>query len=127
MPARVTPAEVAEIIEYDTTKITSITAFITVADLMIDNTIDTTLLDTATLKEISRWLSAHFLSMRQREMSSQSIEGTSDSYSTKVDFGLKLTRYGQMAIALDTTGALEGASSGKKASFDLLNPIDEHP
>lgn len=126
--ARVTSAEVALIIEYNTTKVTDLTPFITVADLLIDNVIDDTLLDSATLKEISRWLSAHFLEVsRNREKSSQSIDGTSESYSTKPDFGLRLTRYGQMAITLDTTGALAAASAGKKASFDLLNPIDEHP
>ena len=59
-------------------------------------------------------------------MSSQSIEGTSESYTTKPDFGLRLTRYGQQAMVLDTTGALARAASGKKASFDLLNPIEEN-
>jgi hypothetical protein len=124
--ARVTSAEVAAIIDYDTTGITDITPFITAANLLVTQVCTDSSLGTDLLKEIERWLAAHFVAVRDPKLTSQSAGGASDSYETnKTGFGLKLTRYGQQAMALDTSGALMAIAEGaKKASMKILAPDD---
>jgi len=127
MSARVSSAEVAAIIDYDSTGITDITPFIAAATILVDKiaAFDTGI-DATQLKEIERWLSAHFVAIRDPKLTSQSANGASESYETnKTAFGLKLTRYGQQAIALDTSGYLTTiAESAKKASMVILAPAD---
>lgn len=123
--ARVTIAEVQEIISYDSS-ITNIQPFIDAANLMVTAVCTSTLLSDSLLKEIERWLSAHFVAIRDPKLVSQSIGGASDSYETnKTDFGLKLTRYGQQAIALDISGALNAIAKGAKSvAFKKIEPDD---
>jgi Protein of unknown function (DUF4054) len=64
-----------------------------------------------TLREIQRWLAAHFASGRQQGIKSESYEGLSVSYMTAtLGEGLKGTTYGQTALALDTKGFLSGVA-----------------
>lgn len=59
------------------------------------------------LELIERQLAAHFYSMLNPKTTLERIGSAQVNYETnKVDFNLKLTRYGQQAIVLDTTGKL---------------------
>lgn len=60
------------------------------------------------LFEVIRWLSAHFLAMKEeRGALRQSETGSSEErYGGTMTQGLNLTRYGQQAILIDTTGIL---------------------
>ena len=127
MANRVIVAEVYEIFHYNTSKITSaeVTAVITAANAIVTAVCTSTVLTTAILKEIERWLSAHFLSVGlESRLTGQSAGGASDSYETnKTGMGLKLTRYGQQACVLDISGALSRLGEGaKEATMEVMNP-----
>lgn len=60
----------------------------------------------AKLEVIHRYLSAHFYSVTDPRSISEWIGTVRTFYEYKVDLHLNLTRFGQQAIALDTSGAL---------------------
>lgn len=121
---RVTSAEVLDIFKAPS-DVTDLTPFITAADLIIDNNLIGKGLSDATLKEISRWLSAHFATIRYQALSSQDIgkakEGYIQSFAAK-RFLLLSTDYGQQAVMLDTTGTLKKLSKDTtfKPSIQML-------
>lgn len=103
--ARVTEAEVREIIDVDDS--ISLTPFITAANITITAQMTGSGLAAATLKELERWLAAHFVAIRDPRTSSESIGGTSVSYNApKLGAGLDSTPYGQQVKLLDSTGIL---------------------
>lgn len=103
--ARVTEAEVREIIDVD--EGISLAAFIAAANLTITAQMTGSGLAVATLKELERWLAAHFVAIRDPRTSSESIGGASISYTVpKLGAGLDSTPYGQQVKLLDSTGIL---------------------
>ena len=120
---RVTYEEVKEIFETNMDS-DSISAMITAANVLVTNTCATSTspaLSTAELKEIERWVAAHFCCIRDPVALRAKI-GDSDQWAFPASVtvawgqGLKITVYGQQAIAMDRTGKL--ASTGmKQASF----------
>ena len=133
MALRVTPAEVAQIYVYDTAIIDAeANVFITAANLLV-NIVNTTggITAAATLKEIERWLSAHFICIRDPQASSEKAGSVGQSLQNKVDLHFNQTRYGQMALLLDTSGtlaALQAQAEGKgvlTASLTSLGPVSD--
>ncbi len=110
MAARVTQAEVEEIVEIDSS--ISITPFITVATLIVDEELVGRGLSDARLKEIERYLAAHFYCVRDPRVTSESA-GVSASYEGSAGQNLSRTRYGQQAILLDTTGILASMNAAQ--------------
>ena len=109
MAARVTSAEVLEI--FDTpTSITDLDVFILPATALVDEILGDSGLPAALLKEIERYLAAHFASMRYRQKTQEEIDDAKERLTSKVDMGLNASRYGQQALALDTTGKLNQAT-----------------
>lgn len=117
--ARVIDTEVFEIIE---TSLTDIDVFIETANLFVTNWLGSSSLSDATLKEIEKYISAHILSLRDPRTKSVGVDVLSESYQGQWGMGLNGTSYGQMAILLDTTGALgQLAKKGKRAtSFGII-------
>lgn len=116
MAARVTDAEVLEIID---SSLTDLTPFITVASQQVDRISDAGSLSDAVLKEIERWLAAHFVAIRDKQTSQSKVGDASHTYEGKTGMGLSFTRYGQQALLLDTTGTLVKANV-RKASVTYL-------
>lgn len=118
---RVIDAEVKEI--FDTQIDTS--PFILAATNLVTNVVVAAdcdpALDTAELKEIERWLAAHFACLRD-PIALRSKIGDSEAWlfpaavTTAWSKGLGLTPYGQTAMVIDRSGAL-AAMGQKKASF----------
>ena len=122
MGLRVDPDEVREIIS---TSITDLNAFIMVANRMIEDHLgefeilpsnELTTADgilPATLKEIERWLTAHFISIREKDARATEfkIEDASAKYGGQYGMGLKASLYGQTAMALDPTGELAAVNA----------------
>lgn len=105
MASRVNGTEVLEIIDTELT-VDQCEPFITAANLFVTNSLSNKGLSTATLKEIERWMAAHFLSQidpREQVVRIDTIEVNVEGTTTQ---GLKNSRYGQQAILLDTTGTL---------------------
>jgi len=129
MANRVTPAEVAEIYEYDT-DITDpeINVFIVSANILT-NKVNTEgeITDTTQLKEIERWLSAHLVCIRDPQAASEKAGPVGQKVQEKVDLGFNQTRYGQMALMIDTSGylaSLQKASEDGGLKLASVNTID---
>jgi len=126
--ARVTATEVKEIVE--TTIIDAeVDTFIIVANLTT-NRVNTEggITDAATLKEIERWLSAHFVRIRDIASASEKAGPVAQSFQYKVDLNFNQTQYGQQALILDYSGTLASlqkqAEDGTAASttFRVISP-----
>lgn len=121
--SRVTQAEVEAIITVDSDVIgtTAWAAFITAANLLVTNAIgsDTTIGD-STKKEVERYVAAHFASLNDPRVMKEKAGDASVEYYGKTGMGLEATQYGQMALALDPSGALKKAGM-KKASIAMVD------
>ena len=84
------------------------------------------------LKEIERWLAAHFCAIICRMPMREGVGGMATAtidFNNKLGFGLDNTLYGQQAKLLDVSGTLarldaagdEGADAGR-SRFQLINP-----
>lgn len=125
MANRVTTIEVKEIIT--TTRI-DIDAFITAANSLVTEVLGGEGLGTTRLKEIERWLSAHFLTHAGTDKTvgqvvEEQIGETRRRFSEgQASFGkLDSSRYGKMALLLDTTGKLAGLGK-TRAQFRVVAP-----
>lgn len=140
MSNRATGTEVKQILVTALTG-TQLDPFITVANLIVTSKLGDSGLGDSLLKEVERWLSAHFIYVSNPSYSStaknargavlaERIGDTSISYSdisqTVKNLNLSLlssTVYGQQAIAIDLTGTL--ANLGKrKAHINVLDVIN---
>jgi len=116
--ARVTGAEVLAIIDTELTAI-EVAPFITVANIIVTNQL-TGEHSADLLKEIERWLAAHFVAIRDPRAKTEKTGDASTSYYGEAGKGFDHTPYGQQVLALDTTGIL--ASLGKrKAEFRSID------
>jgi hypothetical protein len=120
MAARVTPGDVRAIITLDDSVV--LYPFIQAAATLVDATLSTSGLATAVLFEIERWLAAHFAALS----SPGYTEVGSGVYRIKLETpklgdGLKGTRYGQVALSMDTSGFLARSTQGvTPTTFDAL-------
>lgn len=120
--ARVSPADVKEIIETDLAD-TALHVFINTAHNLVQDALVSTSagLSNARLTDIELWLSAHYLAVgMERQVQSERVgDEWQATYEGKTDMGLNSTRYGQMALGLDTSGKL--ATLGKqRARFKVF-------
>ena len=123
--ARVEPHEVKEIIE---TARVDIEAFITASNSLVTDVLGGEGLGTVRLKEIERWLAAHFLAHAGTDKTAgqvveEQIGDTRRRFSDgQAAFGkLDSTRYGKMALLLDTSGRLAGLGR-TRAQFRVIAP-----
>jgi len=129
--ARVTASEVKEILETQLDD-TIVDVFIIPANKLTDRVEaeDTeSLLDATELKEIERWLAAHFTAIRDTRVSNEKAGSVSQGFQYKVDLNFNVTMYGQTALVLDVTGFLAAlqkqAEDGQAvtASVSALGPV----
>lgn len=114
--ARTTTAEVKAIIETD---LTDLSAFLLPAGQLADQVAAAdSSLAAAVLEEIECWLAAHFTAMRDQQAVKSTVGPTSFTYGGKTGMGLEFTRFGQVAMSLDSTGTLAKLNKNlMKASF----------
>jgi len=113
--ARVTAADVQEIVEVDSA--ISLTPFITVANLMVTKHCTDVSFTAAELFVIEKWLSAHFYAIRDKRVTSESADGIGQSLQHVEDLGLDANEYGQMAKRLDWSGALAALDNSSKSGL----------
>jgi hypothetical protein len=111
MAIRTTSGAVEGIIEVDAA--ISLTPFIETASALVDEIATDSGHDATRLELIERWLSAHFYAIRDPRTTQEKAGTVGASYESKVDLALDLTRYGQQAMVLDSSGLLRSLSSKK--------------
>lgn len=113
MADRVTVEEVKDVIDTDLTD-TRIMVCIGSANNLVSSQCANEGLSTDTLKEIERWLSAHFVAVVEPRIEREKADVVSASYVHKVDLYLASTVWGQQAMLLDTSGSLSDLNDGVK-------------
>ena len=122
MAIRCTDEEIEAIIEIDSS-ITDLTPFKTAANIIVDAKLLDTDLEESTLKEIERWLSAHFVTVRDTRSSKEQAGSVLQSFQYKVYLDLRTSMYGQAAMAVDTTGILKTlCGKGGSATIGTIKP-----
>lgn len=113
--ARVTSAEVLEIMAETELTETQISPYITSASVLVDNVLGAASLPDAVKKEVERWLAAHMVaSTKERVSKKEGAGGAYVEYAGDLGAGLSSTPYGQMAVSLDSSGLLAAYTGGKK-------------
>lgn len=114
MAARVTAAEVKSIMDSITQDDPVIESFIAAGDNLVTDILGSAALSETSLKEITRWLTAHMICTTLERLGSDEKAGSaSTKYNGEYRQNLSASPYGQMVLLLDTTGLLLAASAGK--------------
>lgn len=79
------------------------------------------------LELIERWLSAHFYAVRDPRAHVEQVGLIRSHFESKVEYGLKNTRYGQQALRFDTSGALAAFDNALETTKQLDLPGVEEP
>ena len=123
--ARVIYSDVTSIIDTDLCR-EDVETMIDVASVMVADRLSSSGLSENILKEIERYLTAHLIQIREPEVSSVRIGPMATTYNSSDTSGkgFSSTRYGQMAIMLDTSGTLSEASTVTNASLTVFSESD---
>jgi hypothetical protein len=119
--ARVSESDVRDIMPDSELQDEDVTPFLTGANLIVTQQLGGSGLPDALLAEIERWVAAHFVSAKDKQVRSESIGGVTQSYQTgNAASGLGTTVYGERALLMDPTGRL--ARMGRlPASFGVAD------
>ena len=117
MAARVTEVEVRSIMESSPT---DLAPFITLATLLVDEELGDSTLSPARLKEIERWLAAHFAAVKAPLTTQESIKVGVSYQRSQSGKMLMATQYGQQAVALDTTGVLKAMTNPDSVGLGIM-------
>lgn len=101
----------------------SVQTFLDSANLIVTEDLASSGFSAARLKQIELYLAAHFLtvSVERGGLKAYKIGDTTETYQTQAGEGFATTRYGQQALALDTSGILLGMSTNKpRALFRIV-------
>lgn len=126
--AYTTPALVAGVLHRECS--VSLTPFINAAHNLVENVCVPLCYDSDTLREIETWLAAHFYCIENPQTNEEEADNIRDRFDSKVDLGLKVTRYGQMALMLDYKGglaALNFANMGRGVIRPTITWLGKRP
>lgn len=110
-----TATEVKEIIDTDV----KVEPHISVANVLVNTHLQGKGLPQLLLKEIERWLSAHFVAIQDPRAVSEGASELRQDFGLYKGKGLNNSEYGQQAIVLDHTGTL-ASLGGKKVTFGVI-------
>ena len=117
MANRVVAADVSAILDDTALTDPQIEIYITGAEAFVDNALGSSGLSVAVMKEIERYLTAHFITVtKERTAKKEEAGGAKIEYTGSWGGGLRATHFGQTAIDFDTTGTLDALSDGIKAA-----------
>ena len=121
--ARVTIAEVKEILDTSLTD-AQITAFITAANVLVTDVVgSSSLVSTALAKEIERFLTAHLITATMERQEIQSAVGPISVRYAELKEGLKATTYGQQVLMLDLSNGF-ARLGGKSVSLKAITSFE---
>lgn len=125
--SRTTSAAVEAVLQgdYDSTASPPLSPFIETASAVVDRvatcaTRKSWALSSTELELIERWLAAHFYCQGDPAYVARSTAGASGSFTGQFGMGLDNTRYGQQALAMDTSGCLAALAKGRRAGAAWL-------
>lgn len=119
MAVRVTADEVKEIIDTELSD-TRINSFVIASHNTIESNLLNKGLEEDLLKEIERWLSAHYITAFERQAIEEEAGPVSQKFANVFDKGLDSSTYGQTVKMLDKTGILENLN-GKKIKIVAIS------
>jgi len=94
--------------------------FIDQANRVVTTILGTSALTAKELEDIETWLAAHFIVIgKERQAIEERVDDIWLKYAQEPQEFLRSSKYGQMAMFLDTTGLLQ-KSSMKQASFKAI-------
>ncbi len=123
---RTTATEVKQILETDILD-ADVDAYIIGANALVTNVLGTDTTLSATLKEeIERWLTAHMIALSRELQPAKEGGGPAPSITYQGQWGkmLELTSYGQMVLALDTTGKMKAATGSAGAKIRAITSFN---
>lgn len=119
MPVRTSPSAVQGILlmDYDTINNPSLTPFIETASVIADEVADyasenSIAITSEKLELIERWLAAHCYCLSDQPYTFKQTKAVSANFQGKTAMYFEATKYGQMAVTLDSTGYLSTISEG---------------
>lgn len=117
--------------DYDTDKTPDIAQYMLAANVLVSRVVALAAKQNYFLSDdgidseaevIERWLSAHFYQASDKGLMSSSNIAGGGTHEGRLDMGLNLTRYGQNAMILDTSGVLKAISQREIVSGGLTPP-----
>lgn len=120
--SRITVDDLTDIFDTILTE-SQLSAFINTAHNLIQANLLSSGLGETILTEIHKYLAAHFASLRDLRLQKERVADVSYDYQGKTDMGFRSTLYGQMALALDTSGKLASLAL-KPATFLVFDTPD---
>lgn len=122
MAARIVESDVSAILEDTELTDPQIAPYIISANTLVNQVLGTGTTDI--LKEIERWLAAHMIASTRERQAEREEAGTAKvKYAGTYGEALHATSYGQMVLALDTTGKMANLSM-KTARIVAIKSFD---
>jgi len=113
MSFRATEIEVKEIIDTTLTD-EEITPFLKAANQLITDLVSDVGYSSGTLREIERWLAAHFVAVRDPRVAKEKIGQAQADYHGKSGMALDFSPYGQQVMVLEHKGRIAAAMKAKR-------------
>ncbi|KKM27947.1 hypothetical protein LCGC14_1569630 [marine sediment metagenome] len=123
MAARVTAGAVKEVVPTKIADSVVLTNFIDTANLFVDTHLASAGHTDAILAKIELYLAAHYVALTEEQggLTRSKLGDADESFANIYGQGLKATRFGQQALAIDTTGILNSvAATQLKAEFRVV-------
>ena len=123
--ARVSETDVKELISTNR----DVDPFIAVATLLVDEELVGKGMTAVRLTMIEMYLAAHFTALTEERggLVRTQVDDTVDQMASVYDKGFLMTRFGQTAISLDTSGRLAEIGSPDKARKAQFQVIESYP
>jgi len=121
--ARVTAGAVKEVVPTKIADSVVLTNFIDTANLFVDTHLASAGHTDAILAKIELYLAAHYVALTEEQggLTRSKLGDADESFANIYGQGLKATRFGQQALAIDTTGILNSvAATQLKAEFRVV-------
>ena len=123
MSARVTAKAVKEVVPTQIADSVILANFIDTANLFVDTHLASAGHTDAILDKIELYLAAHYVALTEEQggLTRSKLGDADESFANIYGQGLKATRFGQQALAIDTTGILNSiATTQLKAEFRVV-------
>jgi len=114
--SRITNDQVHKIIKTD---LDDISMFKETAEIIVNEELLNKGLSDKRLEKIELYLTAHFITLREKQLRSEKLGDATNVYFVQTGMNLKASPFGQTALALDSSGSLVNVGN-YKSKFEIL-------